>query len=163
MNSLKLWKNSKRGICYPSVRPRAFARFAQWLIRPWSTAANKLRWRNYPDKIHYLSHYNLRNSALVLFKVTVNYLFSKYRPSGNPSANPLDKICQIRLNVAVVEMWCMRWSLHRVLQTWSSCWAGHFPITCAWFYSLHTSVSNRSIQYFQNCITKPCHIRQPPF
>jgi len=32
-----------------------------------STGANKLRGRNCPDKIHYKSHYNLRNSALVLF------------------------------------------------------------------------------------------------
>ena len=44
-----------------------------------STAANKLRWRICPDKIHYKSHYNLRNSALVLFEVTANYLFSQYR------------------------------------------------------------------------------------
>jgi len=54
------------------------------------------------------SHYNLRNSALVLFEATANYLFSKYRPftdlrqisskiparpvkyrsSGNPMLNP---------------------------------------------------------------------------
>jgi len=39
----------------------------------------EFRWRNCPDKIHYYSHYNLRTSALVLFAVTVNYLFSKYR------------------------------------------------------------------------------------
>jgi len=38
-----------------------------------STVANKLRWRNYPDKIHYKSHYDLRNSALVPFEVTANY------------------------------------------------------------------------------------------
>ena len=31
------------------------------------------------DKIHYQSHYSLRNSALVVFKVTANYLFSKHR------------------------------------------------------------------------------------
>jgi len=65
------------------------------------TAANKLRWRNFPDKIQYQSHYNLLNSALVLLKVTANYLFwkyrlwalifkiparqVKYRPSGNPT------------------------------------------------------------------------------
>jgi len=44
-----------------------------------STAANKLRWRNCPDKIPYKGHYNLRNSALVLFEVTANYLFSQHR------------------------------------------------------------------------------------
>ena len=38
-----------------------------------STAANKLRWRNYPDKIYYKSHYDLRNSALVPFEVTASY------------------------------------------------------------------------------------------
>jgi len=43
-----------------------------------STAANKLRRRNCPDKIPYKSHYNLRNSALVLFGVTANYLFSQF-------------------------------------------------------------------------------------
>ena len=44
-----------------------------------STAANKLRWRICPDKIHYKSRYSLRNSALLLFEDTVNYLFSQYR------------------------------------------------------------------------------------
>jgi len=44
-----------------------------------TTAANKLRWRNCPDKIHYKSHYNLRTSALDLFEVTEKYLFSQYR------------------------------------------------------------------------------------
>jgi len=44
-----------------------------------STAANNLRWRNCPDKIHYKSHYDLRNSALVLFEITANYLFSQSR------------------------------------------------------------------------------------
>ena len=40
VNSLKKWKTSKgvkkkRAVFwYPSARPRAFARFAQWLIRP---------------------------------------------------------------------------------------------------------------------------------
>jgi len=38
-----------------------------------STAANKLRWRNCADNIHYKSHYDLRNSALFLFEVTANY------------------------------------------------------------------------------------------
>jgi len=38
-----------------------------------STAANKLRWRNCPDKIHYKSRCGLRNSALFLFEVTANY------------------------------------------------------------------------------------------
>jgi len=37
-----------------------------------STEANKLRWRNCPDKIHYKSHYDLRNSALVPFEVAAN-------------------------------------------------------------------------------------------
>jgi len=37
-----------------------------------SPAANKLRWRNCPDKIHYKSH-DLRNSALVLLEATTNY------------------------------------------------------------------------------------------
>ena len=44
-----------------------------------STAANKLRWRICPEKIHYKSRYSLRKSALVLSEVTVNYLFSQYR------------------------------------------------------------------------------------
>ena len=48
-------------------------------LRIATTAAHKLRWRNCPDKIYYKSHYNLRNSALVLFEVTANYLFSQYR------------------------------------------------------------------------------------
>jgi len=34
-----------------------------------STAANKLRWRICPDRIHYKSRYSLRNSALVLFEL----------------------------------------------------------------------------------------------
>jgi len=34
VNSLKIWKTNKGVFWYPSVRPRAFARFAQWLIRP---------------------------------------------------------------------------------------------------------------------------------
>jgi len=38
-----------------------------------STAANKLRGRNCPDKIHYNSYYDLRNSALVPFEFTANY------------------------------------------------------------------------------------------
>jgi len=38
-----------------------------------STAANELRWRNCPDKIHYKSHCGLSNSALFLFEVTANY------------------------------------------------------------------------------------------
>ena len=33
-NSLKTWKNSKGVFWYWSARPRAFVRFAQWLIRP---------------------------------------------------------------------------------------------------------------------------------
>jgi len=37
-----------------------------------STAGNKLRRRNCPDKIHYKSHYDLRISALALFEVTAN-------------------------------------------------------------------------------------------
>jgi len=45
-----------------------------------STAANKLLWMNCPDKTHYCSQYNLRNSAFFLFKVaTINCLFSKNR------------------------------------------------------------------------------------
>jgi len=35
--------------------------------------------RNCPDKIHYYSHYNFKSSALALFTVAANYLFSKYR------------------------------------------------------------------------------------
>jgi len=38
-----------------------------------TTVANKLRSRNRPDKIHYKSHYHLKNSALVPFEVTTNY------------------------------------------------------------------------------------------
>ena len=34
-----------------------------------STVANKLRWKICSDKIHYKSHINLRNAALVLFKL----------------------------------------------------------------------------------------------
>jgi len=33
--SLKTWKNRKGVFWYSSARPRPFARFAQWLIRPW--------------------------------------------------------------------------------------------------------------------------------
>ena len=59
------------------------------------------RWRNCPDKIHCWSHFNLKSSALILFALTANYLFLKYRlqalvfkiparpvkyrPSGNPN------------------------------------------------------------------------------
>jgi len=35
VNSLKTWKTSKGVFWYSSARPRAFARFPQWLIRPW--------------------------------------------------------------------------------------------------------------------------------
>ena len=54
-----------------------------------SIAANKLRWKNCPDKIHYQGHYNLRNSALVFSKlrqiiyfqnIGFRHWFSKYRP-----------------------------------------------------------------------------------
>ena len=34
VNSLKIRKTSKGVFWYPSARPRPFARFAQWLIRP---------------------------------------------------------------------------------------------------------------------------------
>ena len=37
-----------------------------------STAANKLRSRNCPDKIHYKIHDDLRNSALFRFEVRAN-------------------------------------------------------------------------------------------
>jgi len=47
-------------------------------LRIASTAANKLCWKNCPDKIHYCSQYNLRESALVIFGVTPMHLFSKY-------------------------------------------------------------------------------------
>ena len=64
-----------------------------------SPAANKLRWRNCPDIIHYNSHYNLRNSALVLLEVTakkVLYIVWKvwatliklFAPPGVPSWLP---------------------------------------------------------------------------
>jgi len=64
--------------------------YFSWLITFWCvcdvtiatrialTAANKVRRRNCPDKIPYKSHYNLRNSALVLSEVTPNYLFSQF-------------------------------------------------------------------------------------
>jgi len=36
VNRLNIWKTSKSVFWYPSARPRAFARFAEWLIRPCS-------------------------------------------------------------------------------------------------------------------------------
>ena len=53
-----------------------------------STVANKLCWRNCPDKCHYWSYYNLRNTSLVFFKLrqiiyfqntSFGHWFSKYR------------------------------------------------------------------------------------
>jgi len=56
------WFVTIRCVCDVTIAPRIA-----------STAANELRWKNYPDKIHYKSHYNLRNSALFYFEITVNY------------------------------------------------------------------------------------------
>ena len=56
------WFVSFRCVCDVTMAPRIA-----------STATNKLRWRNCPDQIHYKSHYDLRNSALVPFEVTANY------------------------------------------------------------------------------------------
>jgi len=53
-----------------------------------STVAKKLCWRNCPDKCHYWSYYNLRNTSLVFFKLrqiiyfqntSFGHWFSKYR------------------------------------------------------------------------------------
>jgi len=74
------WFVTFRCVCNVTIAPRIA-----------STAANKLRWRNCSGKTYYKSHCTLRNSALVLFEVTANYLlyfdnsgfrhwFSKYRP-----------------------------------------------------------------------------------
>jgi len=47
----------------------------------------------------------------------------------------LDKVSQIGLAAALVEMCCVEiCSLHRNLQIWSSCWARLLPITCAYYY-----------------------------
>jgi len=52
-----------------------------------STAANKVRWRNCPNKIHYKSHYDLRISALVPFEVTANYFIFTMLVSGTDFQN----------------------------------------------------------------------------
>jgi len=52
-----------------------------------TTAANKLRWRNRPDKIHYKSHYDLRSSALVPFEVTANHFISTIPASDTDFQN----------------------------------------------------------------------------
>jgi len=62
------WFVTFRCVCDVTIAPRIA-----------TTAANKLHWKNCPDKIYYKSHYKLRNSALVLFEVTANYSFSQYR------------------------------------------------------------------------------------
>jgi len=56
------WFVTFRCVCDVTIAPRIA-----------STVANKLRWRNCPDKIHYKRHYDLRNSALVSSEVTANY------------------------------------------------------------------------------------------
>ena len=70
------WFVTFRCVCDVTIAPRIA-----------STAANKLRWRNCPDKIHYKGHYDLRNSALVPFEVTANYfiftILAFYRPLLN--------------------------------------------------------------------------------
>ena len=62
------WFVTFRCVCDVTIAPRIA-----------STTENKNRWRSCPGKIPYMSHYNLRNSALVLFEVTANSLFSQYR------------------------------------------------------------------------------------
>jgi len=67
------------------VKPQSYPYFGWFItfrsviaLRFESTAANKLRWNICPDKIHYWTHYNLINFALVLFEVAESYLFSTY-------------------------------------------------------------------------------------
>jgi len=52
------WITAFRCVCDVTIAQR---------IAP--TAANKVRYRNCPDKCHYYSYYNLRNSALVFLKL----------------------------------------------------------------------------------------------
>jgi len=79
-----------RCVCDVSIAPRIA-----------STAANKLRWRICPDKIRYLSHYYLRNSALFLFEVTAIFFILPASDTDFQKKRPLLR----RFTTRVVIIW----------------------------------------------------------
>jgi len=75
VNSLKTWKTSKGVFWYSSARPGAFARFAQWLIRPGCCRLFQMTIKN--CKVP-----NFKSTDLSPIQVTIRPLAATYKSNS---------------------------------------------------------------------------------
>jgi len=79
LNSLKVWKTSNRVFWFSSAKPRAFARFAQWLIWPclWGYPAEEVSNMSLPvNKDPFYNQMSLHLHFSVRWMACLHFLYS---------------------------------------------------------------------------------------